>query len=474
MTTLANAGVSNGVVSEPHHAPHESEWRTDSTPRGATTDPEWVTRGACRRKCPRTATRATHHCWVSEHGVATEQYVRRLAARLGVPDFVYEPTTVVAGSRSREISDGLLVAGRAGLVLQIKSREREAAARDSEERAASWVRKQAEEATGQARGTLRELSRNPDVTFESMRGYRRSLPPSVDWRSVVLVDHPHAPAIHLPDEDGILYLTMTDWLELHDRVRSTAAVINYVQRALEVSMAVPLGREQLRYERLARADDGFAARAGGLPTLPLGRPTSDQASAIALFDELVEKVADSTNQPWDENSYLPVVELLDRQPILLRLRIGSKMVSAFKKLRVERRPQGFGARDALGNDRFVFYYDLEAAEDPDDYDENHVADIAALGTLRHTQARESGAADDSATLSIGIRHHEARGRRASFALIQGAQPPMDASLRRSLEADHGIYDESRARTIPLVIGRNERCPCGSGRKFKVCCLRRTG
>lgn len=23
------------------------------------------------------------------------------------------------------------------------------------------------------------------------------------------------------------------------------------------------------------------------------------------------------------------------------------------------------------------------------------------------------------------------------------------------------------------VGRNERCPCGSGRKFKACCLRKT-
>lgn len=25
---------------------------------------------------------------------------------------------------------------------------------------------------------------------------------------------------------------------------------------------------------------------------------------------------------------------------------------------------------------------------------------------------------------------------------------------------------------PPKIGRNERCPCGSGRKFKRCCMRR--
>lgn len=27
------------------------------------------------------------------------------------------------------------------------------------------------------------------------------------------------------------------------------------------------------------------------------------------------------------------------------------------------------------------------------------------------------------------------------------------------------------RALAPVVGRNDRCPCGSGRKFKGCCLR---
>jgi hypothetical protein len=72
-------------------------------------------------------------------GNSVEDYARRLAGGLGVRDFVYEPVLVQRGGGSREISDGLLVAGADGLILQVKSRERPVDEGDSEDRAKAWV-----------------------------------------------------------------------------------------------------------------------------------------------------------------------------------------------------------------------------------------------------------------------------------------------------------------------------------------------
>ena len=41
------------------------------------------------------------------------------------------------------------------------------------------------------------------------------------------------------------------------------------------------------------------------------------------------------------------------------------------------------------------------------------------------------------------------------------------------EVDHlnGILIEDRRHIVPQKVGRNELCPCGSGKKYKKCCLK---
>jgi len=34
----------------------------------------------------------------------------------------------------------------------------------------------------------------------------------------------------------------------------------------------------------------------------------------------------------------------------------------------------------------------------------------------------------------------------------------------------GVQDLARRDRAPLRVGRNEPCPCGSGKKYKKCCL----
>ena len=398
-----------------------------------------------------------------------EEDARQLAAGLGVPDFVYRPATASKGSGNREISDGLLVAGQFGLILQVKSRAAGSAATDTVERARSWATKSAAVAVRQAQGSRRSLAESA-VRFVSMRGYERKLPPGDGWPTVVLIDHPQASSIELPNEPNVLYMTIGDWMNLHDHLRSTASVIEYAHRALDSGLRPPLGQEQQRYRRLAQADANYAARPGTLPILPLERPAQEELYAVALFDELVEKVADPANKPWDEDNYLHIVQLLDRQPILLRASIGAKMIDTFMKVRAEGRARGFCALDRLAGDRMAFYYDVEEGADPPELDEHHLAYVAAYGALRQIHALESGAGKETRTLAVGIRHHERLGRRYAFALYEGPAPPMDTDMRRALEADYGIYNYNRGHFARRRLGRNERCPCGSGRKFKHCCL----
>ncbi len=111
------------------------------------------------------------------NGARVEEYARRLAAGLGVPDFVYRPAHAPRGSGTREIGDGLVVAGGSGLILQVKSRDPEAAARASPDRAVAWVRKHAQRALEQAYGSRRTLYADSSTRFVSMRGYERTLPP---------------------------------------------------------------------------------------------------------------------------------------------------------------------------------------------------------------------------------------------------------------------------------------------------------
>ena len=62
-----------------------------------------------------------------DHGKAAEDAAHSAAATWGLPDFVFLPSAEHQGSRNREISDGLIVTGNEGIVLQIKSQLRQPA-----------------------------------------------------------------------------------------------------------------------------------------------------------------------------------------------------------------------------------------------------------------------------------------------------------------------------------------------------------
>jgi hypothetical protein len=126
--------------------------------------------------------------------------------------------------------------------MQVKARE--APGRDTPERAERWIRKSAQAAHRQAEGTRGRLAQSRSLTFTPLRGYRRTLGAIEGWSAVVVIDHPSTPPqIQLPQSADTLWITIGDWHELHDRLRSTAAVIAHVKRALDSRLHPPLGGE---------------------------------------------------------------------------------------------------------------------------------------------------------------------------------------------------------------------------------------
>jgi hypothetical protein len=224
-------------------------------------------------------------------GQQVEDYARRLAGNLGVRDFVYKPIVIQKGKGSREVSDGLLVAGDEGLILQVKSRDPEAAKLDPLSKAEAWCVKNAAAAVRQAEGTRRSLATG-NVAVRSLRGFDRILPDASSWASVVIVDHPSDPEVMLPPTPNTLYISVNDWRNLHRWLRSTWGVIGYMRRAVDSGVDVALGREQDRYEVLAEADLHALGSLTSFPTLPPYRIAGAEAWDAALFEDLIERLAD--------------------------------------------------------------------------------------------------------------------------------------------------------------------------------------
>jgi len=66
----------------------------------------------------------------------------------------------------------------------------------------------------------------------------------------------------------------------------------------------------------------------------------------------------------------------------------------------------------------------------------------------------------------------ALGDAAEYAAARGDVAAADAFLRRLQDPDTGLREPLRALLgSATVSGRNQPCPCGSGRKFKKCCMR---
>lgn len=385
-----------------------------------------------------------------EHGLAVEDYARWLAGSLGVPDFVYRPTIIKTGSGSRELGDGLLVAGANGLILQVKSRDPEAARNDDRKVAERWCRKHGARAVRQALGTRRRLAEG-GVRAVSLRGHERLLPEATEWPMVVIIKHPLQPVVSFEPSTDTVYLSFEDWLGLHAMIRSTQGLISYIRRAVGSGMTVPLGRESDRYRELSAADvrwASFSPRA--VPVLPTRPLEGQDRFAADLFSELMELVAEPSSLGWDPEQYLRFIERLDRTPALARVQIGLKMILAFDEMVRTRSRRSFGVVDRESGARLVILYEYDEAPVADLQDRYFPAHLMAYTTLRQMHAIEADLDSTSGTLGVGIVHHPHDGRRYNFVLIEGDPPEMPPDMRTSLEAEFGIFkwlDDLETATI---------------------------
>ena len=58
-------------------------------------------------------------------------------------------------------------------------------------------------------------------------------------------------------------------------------------------------------------------------------------------------------------------------------------------------------------------------------------------------------------------------------------PPAGPSGAMSADQEQAIRGSENVKIEPIrnrgeVVGRNDPCPCGSGKKYKQCCMRKTG
>ncbi len=380
-------------------------------------------------------------------GQQVENYARRLAGDLGVRDFVYQPIVIQKGKGVREISDGLLVAGNEGLILQVKSRDPDVAKLDTPTKAEAWCVKNAAAGVRQAEGTRRSLTTG-QVTVRSLRGFERTLPDASTWASVIIVDHPSDPEVLFPPEFRTLYISVNDWRNLHRWLRSTWGVISYVRRALDSGVDVALGREIDRYRLLAEADLEVGGSATSFPILPPYRIDGAEAWDAAVFEDLIERLADPEGATgWDAEQYLLIVEELDRVPPIARIRLGAKMQEAFLEMCATRSRRSFMTLDP-GNPRarIAFLYEYDTSGDPSG--DWFMARVAAYGIMRNQHAISAGADPSSITLAIGVLHHPDRGRRYVFFYATQTDLALPEDLRQQLEAEFGVFDGSSVRSTP--------------------------
>jgi uncharacterized protein YchJ len=94
------------------------------------------------------------------------------------------------------------------------------------------------------------------------------------------------------------------------------------------------------------------------------------------------------------------------------------------------------------------------------------------------QAKVEAQEEWAKTQEIQKMAYEAGGDMALLVRILKTQLAKQQTERKRLEAEVAEKERLVARrptprpTRPDRIGRNDPCPCGSGKKFKACCMRR--
>ena len=399
-------------------------------------------------------------------GDAAEEGARRLASTLGAKDFVYDPVTVTRGGATREVSDGLLIVGDRGIILQVKSRS--PSADTDPDKARRWAKKRVIEATRQVQGTRRTLETS-QLKLRSHRGHERVLDPPHSWPGVVLLDVTPVPDnLMLSSSDqNVIVMTLTDWYALHYLIRSTSHVIDYIERVIESRAETYLGDERSRYERFARADERASRDPDSLPVLPPHRLTEEDMFYANIVDEWID--ADIGPVPLDDGRYTEedvrtTVEILDSIPILLRVQIGKETLQRVAASRKTREPRS-GLMSIDTNDRLLFYVDII-----DNWKgrEAHIeAHLFAYTVVRHEQLEKFHGSGSTLMLSR-ISTDDDSVKRTWIRVTgdsQGLNIPSE--IRWGINIQYDVLTEDGLRD-PRSYGDDDECACGSGEKFSDC------
>jgi hypothetical protein len=298
-----------------------------------------------------------------EQGKAAEHATQSAVARWGLPDFVFRPIVRSKGAGTRELGDGLLLASRRAVVVQVKSRRAPSDDSAKEER---WIRKNARQALRQAQGTIRFL-RDASNEMVNLRGRTIVVDGRhLEWLSVVVIDHPNVPeGLRLEDTDSdspAMVLLRRDWEFLFAQLRSTHAVVQYLHRAVNAE-PVDLGEEPVRYYALAQADseappsgreiaESPGGRRASAPLLPLAPAGYDDIRPHMLLRVIMEDVALTPIPDYvSESDRLRVLAEIDELPVGHRTELGrtiftmmsmvaeapeGKTVWRFRRIRMQR------------------------------------------------------------------------------------------------------------------------------------------
>lgn len=209
------------------------------------------------------------------------------------------------------------------------------------------------------------------------------------------------------------------------------------------------------------ADRRYAAEGGRGSRPYLDYSTLDDPLGAELYRDVLERV-------WPEDGSLPMVpiedyrrlmEHLDGLPPSTAAEIGRWIASKRRHL-LEHKSWASGA--FLTGDRLTVYA-CDHADNHDD-DNSFVAELVALVTVRGIEIAEQGRPEvESAAIGVprrGVARLQVRLRRPTPRHAD-RHPAGDGVASRCLRPRH-----PPGRRVD--VGRNSRCPCGSGRKFKVC------
>ena len=98
----------------------------------------------------------------------------------------------------------------------------------------------------------------------------------------------------------------------------------------------------------------------------------------------------------------------------------------------------------------------------------HPRDYLVSGLLLAAAALTSGCATSS-VLDSGEDGHTGRVHFRATCRDDGGFAVLEERSRFVREHNHWLYLDGEHTVTALKPGRNDPCPCGSGRKFKKCC-----